>query len=375
MNKITNFQLYCILLIMIGPVSYLEQPHILIHSMKNDSWLGIIASIIPGLLITFMFSSIISKSRHPFPLLLLDHLGKTVGRAIGFIYIPVFILVSAYTLRLFIEFMKMNVLPATPISVFIAVLLVVGFAAIKSGLPGIARLCELIVFAGLPLGFIIIVVSIFSGFNGDRLLPLGHSNLMAWVAGTASTTSVLGKMMPVLSLAYYLPEKRLAGPIMRQTLYLLIPLIALTSLGVVVTRGVIPSMNFTFPTFSMIRLARIGAFVQNIDILFVGILIAGIAGAVIIPWYMACFISKELLYLSDYRFIAAPSALIIGILAVLISGNNLEVVIWSITIAPVLYAFFFIVIPLLVFLLTLFRPVQDLPGDDNRPSNKPSALG
>jgi len=367
MNKITNFQLYCMMLILVGPIAYLEQPHVLVHSLHNDAWLGAIISIFPGLIIIYIFSGIIKRSSRHFPLLLVEHLGKALGSAIGFLYIPVFILAAAYTLRLFIEFMKMNVLPATPISIFIAVLLALGYYAIKSGLQAIARISELFVLAGLPLGIIIIIISIFSGFNFDRMLPLGHSDLRSWAAGTAGTATVLGKMMPALSLAFFLPDKMKAGTVMRQALYTLVPLIALTSFGVVVSLGSAPALKFTYPTFSMIRLARIGAFIQNIDIIFVGILIAGIAGAVIIPWFMACLTAREIFGLRDYRYIAAPCTLIIGVLAVVISGNNLGVVLWSIIITPVLNGFFFFILPLIVFIITLFKPHAGQSAPPSRP--------
>jgi Spore germination protein. len=123
-------------------------------------------------------------------------------------------------------------------------------------------------------------------------------------------------------------------------------------------------MNLTFPTFSMIRLARIGTFIQNIDIFFIGILIIGVFAAVAFPWLLACFTTQKILGLDDYRFLAAPSSLILGILAILIGSNNLEVVIWSKTIMPAVYAVSFILIPLLLFIAVLFKPGSDQNNPD-----------
>ncbi len=66
----------------------------------------------------------------------------------------------------------------------------------------------------------------------------------------------------------------------------------------------------------MIRLARIGDFIQNLDIVFIAVWIMGIFGAVTIPWFMACFTTQKVFNLQDYRFLAAPSAVIIGILSI-----------------------------------------------------------
>jgi spore germination protein KB len=364
MNRITNFQMYCIFLVFMGPAAILEQPHVIIHILANNSWLALIASLFPGLLLIAMYSYIIKKSSQPFPQLLCEHLGAIPGKVLGFFYIFVFMLVAAYTLRLFIEFMKMNVLPATPISVFIAVLLLIGFVTIKLGLEALARSSELVSFAGLPMTFVVIIIAIVGNFHPERLRPVFHVDSQTFMLGLLTCTTLIGKFAPVLMLGFFLPDKNRSYTVMKYLLYTYILLITLTTTGIIITRGALPSMNLTFPTFSMIRLARIGTFIQNIDIFFIGILIIGVFAAVAFPWLLACFTTQKILGLDDYRFLAAPSSLILGILAILIGSNNLEVVIWSKTIMPAVYAVSFILIPLLLFIAVLFKPGSDQNNPD-----------
>lgn len=362
--KLTHYQLFCLLMILVAPVAFLETPHTLVHVLYANSWLGILTAIIPGLLLIGMYQYIITKSSRPFPLMLDEHLGKAMGRIIGMIYIPVFIIVCSYTLRLFIEFMKMIVLPATPISIFIGVLLLVSFAAIKTGLVNLARVVEI----GVPIGYMfsvaILLVALFCNYHPERLLPLGYINYWSLGLATAINISFLSKLMPVLTLAYFLDKKQQAGSIQRWVLALFIPLITLASITIIITRGIIPALTMTFPTFATIRLARIGAFIQNMDIVLVAIWILGIFGAVTIPWFMACYVTQQIFALKDYRFIAAPSALIIGYLSIIICRNNLEVVIWSRTLIPWVYGLFFIAIPFIIFVITLFKPYPLDAGSD-----------
>lgn len=362
MNKITNFQMYCIFLVFIGPSAVLEQPHVVLHILGINSWLGLIASVIPGLLLIGMYSYIIKKSSQPFPNILWEHFGVVPGKILAVFYIGVFFLIASYTLRLFIEFMKMNLLPGTPISIFIGVLVLVGFVAIKMGLDALARTSELVSFIGLPMAFLVILIAVISNFQIERLLPIGHVDFMSFGLGVLASTALLGKFAPVLLLGYLLPDKNKSYMVMKSLLYTYIVLITLTTLGIIITRGVLPSFRLTFPTFSMIRLARIGAFIQNIDILFIGIIIIGVFAAVAFPWFLACFTTQKILDLDDYRFLAAPSSLILGVLAILIGANNIEVVIWSRTIMPAVYAFSFIFIPLLLFISALFKPVSSQNG-------------
>lgn len=377
MNKITSFQLYCIFLVFLGPAAVLEQPQIVIHILGNNAWLAEIASLIPGLLIIGMYSCIIKKSGRPFPALLWEHLGLIPGKILGFSYIVVFLLVGAYTLRLFIEFMKMNVLPATPISVFIAVLVAVAFISIRQGVQTLARICELVTFVGVPLMLIMIIIAILNNFHPERLMPVAHMDYKSFIRGLLVHSTLLGKLAPVLLLGFFLPDKDRSYAVMKYLVYTYITLITLTSIGIILTHGVLPSFHLTFPTFSMIRLARIGIFIQNIDIFFIGIVILGVFGAVAFPWFMACFTTQKILNLDDYRFIAAPSSLIIGIMAILVGTNNLEVAVWNRTIMPAVYAVAFILIPLLLFIVTLFKPAPGAAGSKRQsgPSNNPAGSG
>lgn len=354
--KLTDYQLYCILLILVTPVAYLELPKTLVHILFANSWLAVIAAAIPGLLLIQMYYYIVARSELPFPLMLEEHLGKVAGKLLGLLYIPLFILACSYTLRLFIEFMKMNVLPATPISVLIGVLLLVCWVAIKVGLDATARVFEIVIIIGLTFGLIIVLLALANNFHPERILPIGYLNYRSLGQGTLLVASVVGKLMPVLALAFFIDDKKRSLGIMRWVVFVFIPVITLNTMAIIITRGIMPSLSQAFPFFSMVRLARIGAFIQNLDILFIGIWILGIFGAVTIHWFMACYTTQQVFGLSNYRFVAAPTAMTIGILSIVISRNNLELVIWSQRIIPYVYSFFFILIPLLVFLVTLFKP-------------------
>lgn len=368
MFKITNFQLFCLLVILVCPIGVLEQPHRLLHIANNNAWLSFIPVIIPGALLIMMYGQIIKKSRQPFPLLLEEHLGKALGRILGSAYILLFILTCSYTLRFFIEYMKVNVLPATPISIFIGVILLVGMAAIKMGLNSIARISELIVLIGLSFTLSIVLISLFNNFHIEHIQPVAYIDYKTFGISIFQATFILSKMMPVLCLAFFLPAKEKSQSIMNKVLLTYVPLMTLTTFAVIVTRGTMPSLSFLFPTVNMIRLARIGDFIQNLDILFIAVWILGVFGAVTIPWFMACYTAQRIFNLQDYRFLAAPSTVIIGVLSIIISHNNLEVIIWSQVIIPCLFTFFFIVIPFIISIICLFKPVPDIPAPESADS-------
>lgn len=371
--KLSEFQLYCILLILVAPVAYLELPHTLVHILFTNAWIAVLASLIPGLLLIQMYSYIINKSTQPFPLMLNEHFGKYFGWILGFLYIPGFILMCSYTLRLFIEFMKMVVFPATPISVFIGVALLVCLVAIKIGLDSLARVLEIVTLVGVAFGIAIILVALANAFHINRILPIGYMSYKAFGQATLTSAAILGKMMPVLSLAFFIDYPKQSIIIMRKVTITYVLLISFITMAVVMTRGIMPALSLTFPVFSMVRLARIGSFIQNLDIFFIGLWILGIFGSVAVPWFMVCYTTQKVFNLSDYRFVAAPTTMIIGVLSILISENNLGVVIWSQRIIPIIYTIFFIGIPFFIFLITLFKPVPLNTAPEPSPTEEKAA--
>lgn len=350
MTRLTYYQFLCLLILLIVPVAVLEVPHRLLHSAYHNAWLTVVTAIIPGYLLVLMYNYIIQKSHQSFPHMLDEHFGKIIGKSLAFIYIIAFFLSSAFTLRLLVDFMKLNVLPSTPISIFIICMLFTGFVAIKIGFNVIVRACEIIMPLGLVLTFLIVIIALFTNYQPERLLPLANVSLSGLMSGMSNTCVIFAKTMPVLLLAFWLPRKEDALVGLNMALLLFIAALTFVLLVLVITIGTIPSLSFVFPTFNMIRLARIGVFVQNLDIVFITVFIAGFFAAITIPWFMACFTIKELFNLRDYRLLAAPTSLIIGVLSIAICNNSLQVVAWSLYVIPILYGIAYIIIPLLIFL-------------------------
>lgn len=372
MEKITNFQLYCLLVLLTLTVAVIEQPNRIIDIVYNNAWLTFIPVCFTGALLILMYSQIIQKSYQPFPLLLNEHLGKALGRIVGSVYIFIFILTCSFNLRVFIEFMKMIVLPVTPISIFIGALLMAGFVAIRFGLVSIARMSELLIFFGLIFTFLIVFISLMNHFDLERIRPIGYMSYLSFGEGVFIATLVLGKMMPVLTLAFFLPDKKKVVAIMYKVLFTYTSFLTFITFAVIVTLGTYPARNFVFPTFNMVRLARIGEFIQNLDVFFVAIWILGVFEAVTILWWMACFTTQKIFNLQDYRFLAAPSAIIIGVISLIMSRNNLEVLTWSLTIMPYVFSIFFILIPFFIFIICLFKESPDVSAPE--PSNSSDLL-
>lgn len=355
MGKISKFQLYCMMVIMTTPIAFLQAPKRLIHLVGNNAWLPALASIIPGILVIGLYAKLIEKSRQPFPLMLEEHLGTVLGKILGFIYIGFFILVSSYSLRLFVDFMETFVQPATPISVLTGMLLLAGWVSLRAGLTSLARICEIVLYIGLSFTLIILVTAIINYPEWQNLMPVGFMGLKDFGKATWSAATVWSRIIPVLSLAYFMEEGKAVPGILFKAVATSVFVIVLTSIATILALGEHTSLLLIYPTFSVVRMIQIGDFVQHVDIMFVGIWILGVYATLFITWFMTCFTAQQVFRLREYRFLAAPTSLIIGVTSIITSQNIIEFRTVTMSVINWLYFIAFIIFPLMVLFIAMAR--------------------
>lgn len=342
------------MIILVGPVAFLEQPGRVISIAAQNAWLTSLAALFSGALIILMFSFIIKKSENPFPYLLEEHFGIIIGKFLSLIYLLVFLFITSYTLALFVNFITNNVLPDTPISILIGGLLFVGYIIIKSGLESFARLCEIIVYIGLPFSFLIIFLGSFQTPDIARLLPIGYISVKDFSLALVSNTSVLGRLFPLLTFAYFANNTAKLNSVLFKVLLTYITLMTATVLAIIVVFGANTVDILAFPIFSLVRLIDISEFINNVDIVFIGIWVLGIVGALTIFWFLACFVSQYIFNLKEFDFLAAPFSLIIATTSLLMSQNIIILNIITKHLVIYIYVLLFILIPFFIFLKSLF---------------------
>ncbi|NLB87986.1 MAG: GerAB/ArcD/ProY family transporter [Syntrophomonadaceae bacterium] len=360
MYRLTNFQLYCLMVMLVVPIAFLEQPKRLILLVEHNAWLACIAVIIPGFLIINMFTYIIKKSQNPFPYLLEEYFGKIGGKILAFIYIGVFILIASYTLSLFVNFVITNVLPATPISVLIGSLLLVGYYIMKNGFQNFSRSTELIILLGLPVVLAIILLAFTQTINFDHLLPIGYMDYKNFGLAVISISSVLGRIFPILTIAYFSNDLSKLNWVLTMVLFTFAMVILLPTLGVILAFGGTASNMLAFPALSLLRQIDIAQFITNIDIFFIGLWISGTMSAFCIFWFMACFTAQQLFSFKEYSFLSAPSSLIIAVLSLMLAPNIIILEIINTLLVIGVYLVFFLFIPLVIFIMALFKPHKTL---------------
>lgn len=359
MIRISNLQIYCLLLLTTAPLAYLITPMVVSHMVGNNGWLAILASIIPGALLIYVYIYILKKSTRPFPAMLEDCLGKIVGKSIGFLYILAFLWGTAYTLSYFVSLIGSSIVPDTPLSVYFGAMLLTSYYALKTGLQNIARIAELLILVGLPLAFLIVLISLAQHHDFNNLLPLASISYKKFGDAVFHSFFILGDMMAILVLAYFSTDRAKVPRTLFKVLYTYIALISLTAMVTIMSFGPDYANLLAFPTFKMVRSITISDFIQNIDVVFISIWITGIFGSISVKWFLACYTIQQVFALQDYRFLAAPTSVAIGIFSLILGKNIVELQIIVQSIMPVIYSIFYVLIPLLVFFILLFKPDPD----------------
>jgi len=358
MPKISNNQIFSIFFVAIASCAYILCPKIVAGIAANNAWLAVLTSLLPGVLIIYVYIYILRNNSHPFPIMLEDHLGRVAGKLLGLTYVFIFLLSAIMFLRSFASFAESTVLPGIPISVLIALIILPAFYAVRSGIEVFARVSELLFLFYLPLVVLTLVLGIQRAELAN-LMPLGHVSFRNFAYAGFQPLWHIGSLMTILSLAYFSDNRSKIPRILFTALISLILLSSLMTIISIINQGPFLTSELTFPLFDIARATSIGGFIRNIEIIFISIFLAGIFVAISIHWFMACYTCQQVFQLKEYRFLAAPTALILGFSSTLISPNiDILFIIWE-KIAPFLFSFFYIGIPLLLAGILLFKPPLD----------------
>ncbi|HRY13214.1 MAG TPA: endospore germination permease [Syntrophomonadaceae bacterium] len=359
MNQISNVQLYCMLHATIMPLAFLILPMVSVHYSQHGAWAAFMVSILPTALLCYMYQYIVHNSSRPFPATLEEHLGQVLGKSIGFLYILVFLFITIFSITYFTSLISSSIVPDTPLSVYIGAMLLVSYYALKTGLENIGRVLEVIVlyvFIAVPL---LVLFSIMQSHDFRALLPIFDASLSEMGNTVSYAFLYSGELIAILTLAFFSNDrKRISRPV-NWTLAIYCIVITITTAAILMDLGPVYVNHVSFPTFKLIRSIKISDFIQNTDIIFISVFILGVFAGTTVKWFLACFSIQQVFGLRDYRFLAGPTAILIGIGALMTGKNIIAIQMIVHHVLPYIYGVFFVLIPLILFLVVLFKPTPD----------------
>ena len=359
MNQISNVQVFCLLQASTAPLAFLFVPMVAIYSARNGAWLAFLISVLPTALLAYLYLHIMRKSSRPFPASLEEHLGKILGKLIGFLYILVFLFTTVFAITYFTALISSSIVPDTPLSIYISLMLLVTYSALKSGMENMARVIEIVfILAFLPM-LVLLVTSLLQSPDIGALFPIIQTSYWDLMNAMLYSFCISGELMAILTFAHFSNDRSKIATPLKWVVALYAIMITLITAGILMDFGPDYANHISFPILKLIRSIKVGDFIQNIDIIFISIFIMVIFSSVCVKWFLTCFSIQQVFGLRDYRFLAAPTAALIGV-ASLMTGKNIVAIQTIVhTMLPFIYSIFFIIIPCLLWLVVIFKPVPN----------------
>jgi spore germination protein len=184
--QITNFQLASIVVCNIIGLGILTMPRLIAKDAAQDGW---ITTLIVGfiMLVAVYLMNLVCRR---FPNLTLVEIldvvfGKYIGKVFALIFICFNIVLAALMVRLWAGIISAYLLPRTPTSVIIAVLLLAVSYLTVEGLKNIGRICEISQFLVAPL-FVVIIITIPEA-DWLNLMPVGGAGIQNILKASATT--------------------------------------------------------------------------------------------------------------------------------------------------------------------------------------------
>ncbi|NMM61735.1 endospore germination permease [Clostridium sp. P21] len=347
--KISKIQLFLLI------IGFLYSNTVIINPVKGalqDIWIAYILALAGGFALLSVYLGI--AKLNPYKTLiqiLIDTFGKIAGIIISIAYIWYFIHISALVLRDFGEYMITTTFPETPIAFVMGALSLIIAIALKKGFEVVARTNELMMLV-LPLFVLFLIVASAERYDFKNLLPvLENGFVFVLKPAFCNLTFPFGELVVFLMIFPYLnkQEKLLKTSyfalgvggflifmsIIKDFLVLGSDMIIRTHFPSNISAELIPSIN---PEPLITANMMIGGGVKVVICIY-----AAIAGI------------SELFNLNNLRILVIPVSSFVLILSIWLFDNIFDTLRWGGEVWPYYSIPFQIVIPLLIFAISLVK--------------------
>lgn len=350
-SKVQAMMLGVSSIIVTGHLLYI--PIIIFHSGR-DSWLSLLITIIPAILIGLTVALL--SLRYP-GCSMVEYtqiiLGKWLGRLVVIMFLFYFMHEASLSIRGFGEFYTSAITPRTPIVVyFIAILILAGYA-IRCGLEVLARTNQAILLFLIPIG---IMASILTHKDKDyqNFLPILEDGIVTVFPGVLSLVSLYSSFF-VLSMVFQnLSNTKQLKKYSLLTMLILVVMFIGPITGVIAIYGEERATGLYFPTFQILRDIEIGTF-QRIDILGILLWSLGNFSKVALFLYAIVLGFAQLFKLDDFKILVVPVGALLTIISILNSEDFIGIYRFLRDFYPYYGTFVGLILPLGLLMVSFIR--------------------
>ncbi|SDZ23184.1 endospore germination permease [Thermoactinomyces sp. DSM 45892] len=327
--RISTWQFFILTLVFLLGTSFLFFIGGLISIAKQDAWIPPLWAGIASVPLSLLWVKLMSY--YPGSTLIqicIQVAGKGLGRLIALLYIGYFIHLSSLVTRNLGDFMKINLMPRTPISVFHVMFLIVVCYAVIKGIETIARSAEFL-FPLVTVTFIAIFCIALYEWDWERFQGVFRMNIWATMKETRSIFSF--PFMEAFLLAMLFPYVNSRNKIKGTFILANVVAALLLSVGVFFTIGVLSITQASHETYSMFVIVQeihIGNFFEHLESTIALILLIIVFIKLSITYYCAVSGLCQLFQVKNRSWIAISLVLLVSGLS-LAFDNILENIVFN----------------------------------------------
>lgn len=361
-GRISKNQLALLIANTILATVILYTPSLLAKEAGQDAWVAVILAalvgLMPGTLLVFLGLRFPEKNMVEYSI---DLLGPWAGRLVGLAFGLALLYIASYVVREFGGLLVNDVMPETPLIAFNLVIVVLAAYGVYLGLETFARVNELI-FPLFVIILLVIVASAVPSMDLMQLQPAFRHALPDLFKGALLLDNFYFEGAVILMLFPYLRHPERGLPIIYQvSLLLFLPIMAVV-IGVLALFGPEETARMVFPVYELAKTVRLAGFLEHIESLVVGIWVTTASLKLMVLYYAGVLILAQCCNLKDYRPLVVPVAFILIALSVFDFTSSFQVRNFLSSIYLLTFIFF-LGIPLLLYLVSLFKP--SLKGRDD----------
>lgn len=328
---------------------------------NQDAWLAILLGLAEGLLMAMIYITLANRFSGKTLIEINDIVwGNFFGKLISVAFLWYVFHLGSLVITNFMDFIKFEILPATPASVIVLFGVWVCAMAASAGIEVLAR-CTHILFIMTTALFLFIIVLLIPEFNLSNFKPVMEIPLIKLIsAGHGAATFPFGETVVFLMVIPFLNRPDKSRTAVVGALVISGSLLLLGTIRIIGVLGA-TAKHYLYPSFSAAVLVNIGEVLTRIEILTgINFLISGFIKISILI-YITILGSAQLLKLKSYRTLTIPVWILISLLGV----GNFASVSENFEFARKVYPFyslpFEVGIPLVTLMVALIRK---LPRED-----------
>lgn len=308
-DKISSIQMAFMMYPTIIATAILGVPSVTAKYAKTDLWISPIIASLLGFATVYIAYTLHKRYPQQSVIQYSEQItGRFAGKVVGFVFVLFYIQATGQITRNYAEYIDGSFLIKTPISVIIAIMVLMGAMIVRGGLEAIGRAADL--FSPMfifPLLLMTILVSPNLEFR--NILPVLGDGIGPPLKGAIMPGGWFTEFFLIAFMLPFIKDNKGMKYGMITVIAVMITLVLVNLIVLFVLGPTVPDKKY--PLNSVVRYISLADFFENLESIVMTIWVIGAFIKISVFYYVSTISTAQWLNLSDYRIIVLPMGILI----------------------------------------------------------------